>query len=291
MTTAVTARPRICAAGSRNAPALSRTKAHARWMTEAGRNADLSRFTCESTAYAYSKAVDRDGLDDGRQWMLWRRGDVRVSGALAATMAVVAVLAAMWPAAANAAGDASGEALSAPACGDGQQHEIAYDKYSLMIDGKREYVWSGEFHPFRLPSPGLWRDMLQKYKANGFNTVSLYFDWAQHSPKQGVYDFEGIRDVDRLLDMAEQAGLYVIVRPGPYINAEADSGGFPGWLQTQAGRARTSADDYQAAWEEYFDHINAIIARHQLVDGGGSVILYQIENEYTGTNATGQEYM
>ena len=75
-------------------------------------------------------------------------------------------------------------------------------------------------------------------------------------------------------------GLYVLARPGPYINAELDSGGFPGWLSTQRGQARTHADDYQAAWEEWFDHVNPIIARHQIVDGGGSVVLFQIENEY-----------
>jgi beta-galactosidase GanA len=194
-----------------------------------------------------------------------------------------------------ALGDVSPSAVETadtrPTFGDGRSHTITYDRYSLKIDGKRQYIWSGEFHPFRLPSPDLWRDVLEKYKANGFNTVSFYFDWAQHSPKQGVYDFSGIRDVDRLLGIAEDVGLYVIARPGPYINAEVDSGGYPGWLQTQAGKARTDADDYQAAWEEYFDHINPIIARHQLVDGGGSVILYQIENEYTGTNATGQTYM
>jgi beta-galactosidase len=178
-----------------------------------------------------------------------------------------------------------------PTFGDGVRHTLDYDKYSLKIDGQREYIWSGEFHPFRLPNPDLWRDMLEKYKANGFNTVSFYFDWAQYSAKQGSYDFAGIRDVDRLLDIAEDVGLYVIARPGPYINAEVDSGGYPGWLQTQAGKARTDADDYQAAWEEYFDAINPIIAKHQLTDGGGSVILYQIENEYTGTNATGQTYM
>ena len=172
-----------------------------------------------------------------------------------------------------------------PRFGDGRKHSIAYDKYSLKIDGKREYIWSGEFHPFRLPNPDLWRDMLQKYKANGFNSVSFYFDWAQYSSKQGSYDFNGIRDVDRLLTIAEQEGLYVIARPGPYINAEVDSGGYPGWLQNQAGKARTNADDYQAAWEEYFDAINPIIAKHQLTDGGGSVILYQIENEYAGGDA------
>ncbi len=73
-------------------------------------------------------------------------------------------------------------------------------------------------------------------KAAGFNATSLYFDWGYHSPAPGVYDFTGVRDVDKLLDMAQQAGLYVIARPAPYINAEVDGGGLPGWLDHQ-GRA------------------------------------------------------
>jgi beta-galactosidase GanA len=159
-------------------------------------------------------------------------------------------------------------------------HTITHDRYSLSIDGERVWLWSAEFHYFRLPDPELWRDLLEKLKATGFNAVSLYFSWAYHSPARGVYDFSGVRDVDRLLDIAREVGLYVIARPGPYINAELDSGGYPGWLSTQRGQARTHADDYQAAWEEWFDHVNAIIARHQLIDGGGSVVLYQVENEY-----------
>src|SRR5689334_4506687 len=81
---------------------------------------------------------------------------------------------------------------------------VSWDPYSLSVDGKRLVVWSGEFHPFRLPSPPLWRDVLQKMKALGFNTVSFYFDWAYHSPAPGVYDFTGVRDMDRLLSMAEE---------------------------------------------------------------------------------------
>jgi hypothetical protein len=68
-------------------------------------------------------------------------------------------------------------------------HTVTFDHYSLMIDGKRTFIWSGEFHPFRLPSPGLWRDVLEKMKADGYNAVSMYFDWGYHSPAPGVYDF------------------------------------------------------------------------------------------------------
>lgn len=164
----------------------------------------------------------------------------------------------------------------------GQPHHVSWDRYSLMIDGQRLVIWSGEFHMFRLPSPALWPDVLQKIKAEGFNTVSLYFSWAYSSPAPGVYDFSGIRDVDRVLSDAEAAGLYVIARPGPYINAELDGGGFPGWLSTQLGVARTQAPDYAQAWMDYLSRIDPIIARHQITRGG-SVIAYQAENELVNT--------
>jgi beta-galactosidase GanA len=159
-------------------------------------------------------------------------------------------------------------------------HTVTFDHHSVMVDGKRIYLWSGEFHYWRLPSPDLWRDVLQKLKSAGFNATSIYFDWGYHSPAPGVYDFSGVRDVDRVLRIAEEVGLYVIARPGPYINAETDSGGFPGWLTTQQGRARSSAPDYTAAYREWLRHIDPIIARHQLTNGTGSVLLYQAENEY-----------
>ena len=159
-------------------------------------------------------------------------------------------------------------------------HTVAYDRWSLKIDGRRTFLWAGEFHPFRLPSPDAWRDVLEKMKAGGYNAVSVYFDWAYHSPRRGVYDFTGVRDAGRLLDIAAQVGIYVIARPGPYINAEVDAGGFPGWLLTQKGRARSNARDYTSAYREWLRHIDPIIARHQYTDGGGTVILYQVENEY-----------
>ena len=164
---------------------------------------------------------------------------------------------------------------------------VSQDHYSLLIDGKRVFIRSTEFHYWRLPSPDLWLDVLQKIKAGGYNGVSIYFDWGFHSPKPGVYDFTGVRDVEKLLRMTEQAGLYVIARPGPYINAETDSGGFPGWLQTVKGQARTSAPDYTAAYMDWLGHIDPILARHQITTTDaanglrGSVIFVQVENEYT----------
>ncbi|NUT46244.1 MAG: beta-galactosidase [Saccharothrix sp.] len=159
------------------------------------------------------------------------------------------------------------------------RHVVSYDRYSLMVDGERVMLWSGEFHYFRLPSPELWRDVLEKIRAAGFTGVSLYFHWGYHSPAPGVYDFTGVRDVDRLLGMADDLGLYVVARPGPYINAETSGGGFPAWLKTVEGRARSSDPAYTAAYRDWLGRLNPIIARHQ-VSRGGSVIAYNVENEY-----------
>ncbi|GHF39673.1 beta-galactosidase GanA [Amycolatopsis bartoniae] len=171
------------------------------------------------------------------------------------------------------------------------RHQVSFDQYSVLLDGHRQFLWSGEFHPYRLPSPDLWLDVLQKMKASGYNAVSIYFDWNYHSPAPGVYDFTGVRDMDRVLDLAQQAGLYVIARPGPYINAEVTGGGFPGWLSTQDGRARSDAPDYLAAADEWLGHIDEILARHQFTDGTGPVILYQIENELAATGTSQQNYL
>ncbi len=172
-------------------------------------------------------------------------------------------------------------------------HSVTWDRYSLLVDGKRLFVWSGEMHPFRLPSPGLWRDVLEKMKANGYNAVSIYVDWGYHSPKPGVYDFTGVRDLDRFLDIANDVGIYVIARPGPYINAETDAGGFPDWLATTPGRARTNNATYMSYTDEWQSHIDPIIARHQVTNGTGTVLLYEIENEYANNvgSPVGQEYM
>ncbi|MFI9009923.1 beta-galactosidase [Actinosynnema sp. NPDC053489] len=180
-------------------------------------------------------------------------------------------------------------AESQPAAG--QSHTVGYDRHSFTIDGKRLYLWSGEFHYWRLPSPDLWRDVLQKMKSAGFNATSIYFHWGFHSPKRGEYDFTGLRDVDRLLDIAEEVGIYVLARPGPYINAETDSGGLPVWLINSPARDRSNDPDYIAAVDEWLDHINPIIARHQLTDSSGTVILYQNENEFGDRSPGGVAYM
>ncbi|MEW7847628.1 beta-galactosidase [Massilia aurea] len=170
-------------------------------------------------------------------------------------------------------------ALAAATRPTGTPKAVEWDAYSLKIDGKRVVVWSGEIHPFRLPDPSLWRDVIQKMKALGFNGVAFYFDWGYHSPAPGVYDFSGVRNVERALQMAKDEGMYVIARTGPYINSELTGGGYPGWMLRNRGEARTDDPVYLAAVDEWMTQVNAILARHQITNGGGNVIAYQLENE------------
>src|ERR1700736_4340768 len=180
---------------------------------------------------------------------------------------------------------------SAAPSGARAAHSVGFDSYSFLIDGHRTYLWSGEFHPYRLPSPELWKDIFQKMKAAGFNTASIYFSWGYHSAREGEYDFSGIRDMDRVLDAARDAGIYVIARPGPYINAEVDSGGLPLWLTTKKLRNRSTDPEYLRYADEWLTQIDRILARHQWVDGRGTVIAYQIENEYYIGSDEGRAYM
>ncbi|MGH3167717.1 MAG: beta-galactosidase [Trebonia sp.] len=203
-----------------------------------------------------------------------------------------------WPTARAAAGTLPRPSAERPGAGGpgantpGPQ-AVTFDQYSLSVGGERMFVFSGEFHPFRLPSPSLWRDILQKMKSNGYSAVCSYFNWSYHSPAPGTYDFTGVRDMDRYLDMAAETGLYVLARPGPYINGELNGGGFPGWLLSRPGHGRTDESGYLDYALEWMHEINSVLARHQVTDGSGTVLLYQIENEYAAflTSSTGIDYM
>lgn len=229
--------------------------------------------------HPYDSAAGRSG----RCGRWWATAAAAVAIALSAGQAVPAM-------AADANGHTAKPPVEAPAAA-GTPHKVTFDGYSFLVDGDRTYLWSGEFHYFRLPSPDLWLDIFQKMKAAGFNTTSLYFDWDYHSPAPGVYDFTGVRDVDKLLDMAQQAGLYVIARPAPYINAEVDSGGLPGWLTTKKEQNRTDDPQFLKYADEWLTQIDRILARHQLTNGTGTVIAYQVENEYYNSSASARAYM
>ncbi|KAF2676592.1 glycoside hydrolase family 35 protein [Lentithecium fluviatile CBS 122367] len=160
------------------------------------------------------------------------------------------------------------------------QDIVTWDEHSLFVHGERINFWVGEFHPFRLPVPGLWLDVFQKIKALGYNGVSFYADWALHEGKRGSFSAEGVFDWEPYFAGAKKAGVYLVARPGPYINAEVSGGGFPGWLQRISGNLRTPDEDYQEASRNYIESITPIIAKAQITSGG-PVILFQPENEYS----------
>ncbi|KAH8802585.1 putative beta-galactosidase [Xylogone sp. PMI_703] len=160
------------------------------------------------------------------------------------------------------------------------QDIVTWDQYSLFVHGERVIFLSGEFHPFRLPSPGLWLDVFQKIRALGYSGASFYVDWALLEGEQGHIRVDGVFALDQFFSAASQAGIYLIARPGPYINSEVSGGGFPGWLARLKGRLKTTDQDYLDSITPYISTIGGIIAKAQITNGG-PVILFQPENEYT----------
>ncbi|KAF8323218.1 glycoside hydrolase family 35 protein [Clavulina sp. PMI_390] len=156
---------------------------------------------------------------------------------------------------------------------------VTFDQHSLMLNGERVFLYSGEFHPWRQPTgPVLWRDVLEKMKAGGFSGVSIYLHWGATAFTSSEYDWNYWRSVTDFLDIAKSVGILVTVRPGPYINAETNAGGFPGWLTTLAGTARTNVSDYTAAWTPWISSVAKFVAPYQYPDG--PVIAIQAENEF-----------
>ncbi|KAF5322689.1 hypothetical protein D9619_001054 [Psilocybe cf. subviscida] len=164
---------------------------------------------------------------------------------------------------------------------DGLQQNVTWDQYSFFINGKRLMIFSGEIHPYRMPVQSLHLDIFQKVKSMGFNAVSFYVFWGIHEPKRGEISFEGFRDLQPFFDAAKQAGIYLIARPGPYINAETTAGGFPGWGTYTPGLWRTSNSTYLDAYAGYIKAVGSKLAANEITKGG-PVILVQSENEYSG---------
>ena len=163
---------------------------------------------------------------------------------------------------------------------------ITYDAQSFLVNGERVFLTAGAIHYPRVPRE-LWADRIEKAKAAGLNTLQLYFFWNVHEPEEGNFVFEGQADVATFLDMIAEAGLYIVVRPGPYICAEWDGGGFPSWLYTKAGlETRTFNPLYLQAVENYWSRLLPIFAERQ-VTRGGKILLCQIENELNLGGAQG----
>ena len=99
------------------------------------------------------------------------------------------------------------------------QDIVTWDQHSIFVHGERVLFYSGEFHPFRIPVPGLWLDVFQKIRALGYTGVSFYVDWALLEGKPGTFLAEGVFALEPFFEAASKAGIYLLARPGPYINA------------------------------------------------------------------------
>jgi beta-galactosidase len=147
------------------------------------------------------------------------------------------------------------------------------------LDGKPFRILSGAIHYFRV-HPDLWRDRIRKARQMGLNTIETYVAWNAHAPREDEFDVSGRLDLGRFLDDVAAEGMHAIVRPGPYICAEWDNGGLPGWLFRSGGvGVRRNEPQFIAAIERYMQQLAPILVPRQ-VDRGGPIILVQVENEY-----------
>lgn len=154
------------------------------------------------------------------------------------------------------------------------------DNRNFRLDGKPFQIRSGALHYFRI-LPGQWEDRLRRLRAMGLNTVETYVPWNLHEPSPGRYDFSGMLDVARFLKTAQSLGLYAIVRPSPYICAEWEFGGQPGWLLQgdEPIPVRTRQGPFLSLMDRFYGELMPRLAPLQ-IDQGGPILLMQVENEY-----------
>ena len=168
-----------------------------------------------------------------------------------------------------------------------QPLRIDGDVFSL--NGKPYQILSGEMHYPRVPRE-YWSHRLRLARAMGLNTICTYLFWNLHEPEEGRFIFTGNLDVAEYARLAQQAGLNVILRPGPYVCAEWDFGGLPAWLLKDDGiRVRCMHPRFIAATRAYLLRLGEELRSLQIT-GGGPIILVQLENEY-GSYGSDQEYL
>lgn len=149
----------------------------------------------------------------------------------------------------------------------------------FFLHGEPFRIISGALHYFRV-HPDQWTDRLHKARLMGLNTVETYLPWNLHEPEPGTLVLDGLLDLPRFLRLAQEEGLHVLLRPGPYICAEWDDGGLPAWLISDPDiRLRTSDPRFTDAFDRYLDLLLPPLLPH-LAANGGPVIAVQVENEY-----------
>jgi beta-galactosidase len=170
-----------------------------------------------------------------------------------------------------------------------QPHRFAVENGQFTLDGKPFRVISGEMHYPRIPR-AYWRDRLRMARAMGLNTITTYVFWNVHEPQPGKYDFDGNNDVAEFIREAQQEGLNVILRPGPYVCAEWEWGGYPAWLLKDHDIVVRSTDpEFMVPAKRWLARLGKELAPLQ-VGNGGPIILTQVENEY-GSYGSDHAYM
>ncbi|XP_064966420.1 beta-galactosidase 13-like [Musa acuminata AAA Group] len=158
---------------------------------------------------------------------------------------------------------------------------VSHDGRALVIDGQRRVIFSGSIH-YPRSTPEMWPDLIRKSKEGGLDAIETYVFWNGHEPRRREYNFEGNYDLIRFLKEVQNAGLYAILRIGPYVCAEWNYGGLPVWLYKIPGM-QTRTDNQP--WKDEMQNFTTLIVdkvkeERLLATQGGPIILLQIENEY-----------
>lgn len=160
----------------------------------------------------------------------------------------------------------------------------------LYMNDTEFHIHSGAVHYFRI-HPSQWRDRLKKLKDCGLNTVETYIAWNMQEPEPGVFVKEGMADFEEFIKIAQELGLYIIVRPGPYICAEWEMGGFPSWLLAVEGiELRHYNEQYLKYVKRYLEWVIGI-CKPYFSTNGGKIIAMQIENEFGGFGSPDEKYL
>ncbi len=170
-----------------------------------------------------------------------------------------------------------------------QQHSFTLGDSVFLLDGKPFQIISGEMHYPRVPKEA-WRQRMKMAKAMGLNTIGTYVFWNLHESQRGVYDFTGNNDIAAFVKIAQEEGLWVVLRPSPYVCAEWEFGGYPYWLQNEKGLiVRSKEPSYTKAYRNYLMAVGKQLAPLQ-INHGGNILMVQIENEY-GSYGSDKEYL
>jgi beta-galactosidase len=159
------------------------------------------------------------------------------------------------------------------------RHTFEIGTNDFLLDGQRFQIRCGEVHAPRVPKE-YWRHRLQMCKAMGLNTVCAYLFWNVHEPKSGEFNWSDQADVAEFCRIAQEEGLWVILRPGPYACAEWEMGGLPWWLlKVDDIKMRTSDPRFLAAAKRYLSEVGRVLGPLQITHGG-PILMVQVENEY-----------